>query len=248
MHAHLHVKAWDQVVSSSSLAFIDNKRKQNGVRRRLKQLKLRQIGWNNFKQRLTSRFWVRCNWILLLQRSYRHITLMLEKQHNIIMNQRTLKRRLKDYGLKRRETVDEELKERVRDLIVQEICTGPDSLSGYRTMWHVLRLRHRINVPWWLVESLFREVDPRGVEHRKSRCLQRRTYVSPGPNFCWHMDGYDKLKPYGFSIHGCVDGFSRRILWLEVQRSNKIPRCVASYFFKARQSSTWMPSACLHWP
>ena len=38
---------------------------------------------------------------------YRHITLMLEKQHNIIMNQRTLKRRLKDYGLKRREKVDE---------------------------------------------------------------------------------------------------------------------------------------------
>ena len=164
--------------------------------------------------------------------TYRHITLMLEKQHNIIMNQRTLKRRLKDYGLKRRETVDEELKERVRDLIVQEICTGPDSLSGYRTMWHVLRLRHRINVPRRLVESLLREVDPRGVEHRKSRCLQRRTYVSPGPNFCWHMDGYDKLKPYGFSIHGCVDGFSRRILWLEVQRSNKNPRCVASYFVK----------------
>ncbi|CAH3140174.1 unnamed protein product, partial [Porites evermanni] len=40
----------------------------------------------------------------------------------------------RDCGLKRRETVDEELKERVGDLIVQEICTGPDSLSGYRTM------------------------------------------------------------------------------------------------------------------
>lgn len=89
--------------------------------------------------------------------TYRHITLMLEKQHNIIMNQRTLiKRRLKDYGLKRREIVDEELKERVRDLILQEICTGPDSLNGYRTMWHVLRLRHRINVPRRLVESLLR--------------------------------------------------------------------------------------------
>ena len=157
---------------------------------------------------------------------------MLEKQHNVIMNQRTLKRRLKDYGLKRRETVDEELKERVRDLIVQEICTGPDSLSGYRTMWHALRLRHQINVPWRLVESLLRGVDPRGVEHRKSRCLQRRMYVSPGPNFCWHVDGYDKLTSYGYSIHSCVDCFSQRSLWLEVQRSKKNPRCVASYFVK----------------
>ena len=79
--------------------------------------------------------------------TYRHITLMLEKQHNIIMNQRTLKRRLKDYGLKRRETFDDEHKQHLRDLILQEICTSPDSLNGYRTMWHVSHLRHRINVP-----------------------------------------------------------------------------------------------------
>ena len=57
-----------------------------------------------------------------------------------------------------------------------------------------------------------REVDPRGVEQRKSRYLRCRMYVSPGPNFCWHIDRYDKLKPFGFSIHGCVDGFSRRII------------------------------------
>ena len=37
---------------------------------------------------------------------YRHITLMLEKQHNI-RNQRSLKRRLKDYGLKRCETLED---------------------------------------------------------------------------------------------------------------------------------------------
>ena len=32
--------------------------------------------------------------------------------------------------------------------------------------------------------------------------------------------------------NGCVDGFSRRIIWLEVQRSNKNPRLVAKYFLK----------------
>lgn len=26
------------------------------------------------------------------------------------------------------------------------------------------------------------------------------------PNFLWHIDGYDELKPYGFAIHGCIDG------------------------------------------
>lgn len=23
----------------------------------------------------------------------------------------------------------------------------------------------------------------------------------------WHLDGYDKLKPYGFAVHCCVDGY-----------------------------------------
>lgn len=29
-----------------------------------------------------------------------------------------------------------------------------------------------------------------------------------GPNQVWHLDGFDKLKPYGFCIHGCIDGKS----------------------------------------
>lgn len=41
-------------------------------------------------------------------------------------------------------------------------------------------------------------------------------YNSSGPSHQWHMDGYDKLKPYGIAIHGCIDAFSRRILWLKV--------------------------------
>ena len=27
-----------------------------------------------------------------------------------------------------------------------------------------------------------------------------------GPNYVWHTDGMDKLKPYGFAVHGCIDG------------------------------------------
>lgn len=41
---------------------------------------------------------------------------------------------------------------------------------------------------------------------------------------------YDKLKPYGFAIHGCIDGFSRRIMWLEVNPSNNNPAAVAKYY------------------
>lgn len=52
----------------------------------------------------------------------------------------------------------------------------------------------------------------------------------PGPNFIWHIDGYDKLKPYGFCIHGAIDGYSRRILWLEVGPSNNDPMVTVQYY------------------
>ena len=75
-----------------------------------------------------------------------------------------------------------------------------------------------------------RIIDPEEVNNCKRRRLQRRKYVTTGPNFLWHMDGLDKLKPFGFCFHGAVDGFSRRILWLNVGSTNKNPRVVANYF------------------
>ena len=33
------------------------------------------------------------------------------------------------------------------------------------------------------------KIDPDGVQDRRSRRLTRRNYVSPGPNFCWHVNG-----------------------------------------------------------
>ena len=51
----------------------------------------------------------------------------------------------------------------------------------------------------------------------------------------WHLDGYDKMKPYGFAIYGCMDGwvysltmyivamylrYSCKIIWLDVITNN----------------------------
>ncbi|KAK2554102.1 hypothetical protein P5673_024448 [Acropora cervicornis] len=70
----------------------------------------------------------------------------------------------------------------------------------------------------------------------KSRGLGRwinhselQEYKTEGPNHLWHIDEYDKLKPFGFCIHGGIDGYSRRIMWLEVGPSNNDPFIVAQY-------------------
>ena len=115
---------------------------------------------------------------------------LLEKQDGVRMHVRTLKRKLKELGLKRKGANHEE--DIVRELIKQEM-QGAGSLAGYRYIWHALRLRHYVNVPRSQVASIMKEIDPQGVQERRSRRLKRRAYVSYGPNFCWHLDGRCKL-------------------------------------------------------
>lgn len=53
--------------------------------------------------------------------------------------------------------------------------------------------------------------------------------------------GYDKLKPYGFPIHGCICWYSRRIPWLEVVKSNNDPSVPAKLYLDTVQSLKGCP-------
>ena len=45
----------------------------------------------------------------------------------------------------------------------------------------------------------------------------------------WHADGYDKLKPFSIAINGCIDGFSRKVMWLRSGSINNNPGSIAHY-------------------
>ena len=61
------------------------------------------------------------------------------------------------------------------------------------------------------VMKVIRELDPEKVALQRKKRLLTRVYSVPGPDLFWHQDGYDKLKPFGFSTHGCIDGYSRKL-------------------------------------
>ena len=86
-------------------------------------------------------------------------------------------------------------------------------------------------------------LDAGGVELRSSHRLASRSYVSVGPNYLWHIDGYDKIKPYRFAIHGAIDGFSRKIAWLRVASSNNNPKVIASYYMDCIRQLRLVPRA-----
>ena len=55
------------------------------------------------------------------------------------------------------------------------------------------------------------------------------------------IPGYDKIKPYGFPIHAGIDGYSRKVLWLEVSRSNNDPKVTARYYLECVKEHGFCP-------
>ena len=158
---------------------------------------------------------------------YSEIINFLLLVHGIRLSVRQLKRVLFSKGSCRRKNHSD-----IEEVIaaVERELDGSGSLIGYRQMHQRLRVDYGLVVSRETVRHALKLLDPDGVERRSQHKLKRRAYSAKGPNFIWHLDGYDKLKPFGLCIHGAIDGYSRRILWLEVGPSNNNPRIVARYF------------------
>lgn len=152
--------------------------------------------------------------------------------HNIDISLSTLKRRLSSMQLRRRQLPGIPENRREVKAAIEEELGGSGRFIGYRKMWWRLKQKGLV-VRRETVREMLVELDPIGVETRREKKLRRRVYSGNGPNFIWHIDGHDKLKPYGFSIHGCIDGFSRRLIWLEVGPTNKKPEVIAKYYLDA---------------
>ncbi len=155
---------------------------------------------------------------------YLEILAFLIAHHNITLSVRQLKRILRSRHLRRHNAATD--LNTVIDVIELELGnTGRD--LGYRAMCDRLVKIHKLVVTRETVRKILKYIDPDGVERRKQHRLRRRIYTASGPNSIWHIDGWDKLKTFGFSVHGCIDGYSRRILWLEVGPTNKDPFVIA---------------------
>ncbi|KAE8296881.1 hypothetical protein D5F01_LYC05655 [Larimichthys crocea] len=83
-------------------------------------------------------------------------------------------------------------------------------------------LRSRgIRIQRWRVRQILQEIDPIGRCFRRSQAIRRRIYHVAGPNELWHIDGNHKLVSWRMVFHGCVDGYSRTIIYLECLNNNR---------------------------
>ena len=157
---------------------------------------------------------------------YKEIIAVIKNEHDIDLSLRQLHRVLRQHGLYRK---GHQTSTNIAIAFIEQELQGSGSSLGYRQM-HRLCCQNGIKITRKSVAIIQSMLDPEGVQIRKRNRLRRRLYYSQGPNWVWHVDGYDKLKPYGFPIHGAIDGFSRNVLWLEVCKSNKDPKIICSMF------------------
>ena len=144
----------------------------------------------------------------------------------------TITRRVKDYGLDDFRSfsnlADDELDEVVRDYIREHGATsGQVYMTGYLRSLGLRVQRRRVR------ECLAR-LDPQNRALRWGILVSRRVYQVPWPNSLWHLDGHHSLIRWKLVIHGCVDGFSRRIIYLKCN-SNNLAGTVLDLFFGCSQ-------------
>ena len=114
------------------------------------------------------------------------------------------------------------------DTIVQHMISQTSGVIGSQLMISALQDQgHRIHRR--RIRASMARLDTLGNLERWANMIPRSVYSVKGPNSLWHMDGNLKLRDYGFVLHGTIDGYSRRIIYLECNTNNRVETVLSAF-------------------
>ena len=131
----------------------------------------------------------------------------------------TIHRRVTEYDLTSlssfSDVSDEQLKEMIRQFISEH-----GNFVGFSMVYGHLEsigfhVQHR------RVRNALASVDPCNSRLRWAMVVARRAYSVRSSNSLWHLDGHHSLVNWGFVTHGCIDGYSRLIIYLTCATNNR---------------------------
>ena len=136
---------------------------------------------------------------------------------------KTLYRTRLDYGLQDSysDITNKELEWNIRDILRLTPFLGESYVRG--------ALRGRgIFIQRWKIRQALQTVNPINHAIRRKSAIQRRLYNVKKPNHLWHIDCNHELIHWRFVFHGCIDGYSRAIVYLKCftnNRANTVLQC-----------------------
>ena len=126
------------------------------------------------------------------------------------------------------------------DQLVSQIIDQTGGVIGSQFMCAILQDQGHKVIRRRVRESMSR-VDVLGNLQRWCNLIPRSVYSVREPNSLWHMDGNLKLREYGFVLHAAIDGYSRRIIYLEANVNNRAST-VLNAFLRGVDSVNVIPS------
>jgi transposase InsO family protein len=135
-------------------------------------------------------------------------------------------------------SVDLDSAAKTRDFIQELLQQGEMRTYGRRQVLAHLTEHYGFKARGDHVRQALQYLDSLGVAVRnplndRGGLNRTRNFTVKGPNWLWCLDGHDKLKPYGFEIYGCVDAYSRKIIWFFVGSSNATAVSVLKQYLQA---------------
>ncbi|VDB86753.1 unnamed protein product [Peniophora sp. CBMAI 1063] len=154
-------------------------------------------------------------WLRAAFASHRKITVS-QVAKTLKVDRHLVMRAMEAYGIERKFTalLDEEIDLLVRCYKVERPGDGLRYIRAY-FRYNGLRIQKE------RIRQAVRRVDGLGMAERKAPEVRREKYEVPRANHLWHLDGHHKLIPWGFVLHGCVDGFDDYITMLTVNTNNR---------------------------
>ena len=106
------------------------------------------------------------------------------------------------------------------DRIIQDYVNNYGSASGSSIIAGYLK-SVGLRIQRRRVRETLAKLDPENNALRWGATIQRRKYQVPWPNSLWHLDGHHLFIRWKLVIHGCIDGFSTRIIFLSCSPNNR---------------------------
>lgn len=97
-----------------------------------------------------------------------------------------------------------------------------------------LKSDYNLNVKCSTILEWMNVIDPEILDRRYHNRLKKRELDGPGLNFTWYVDGFDKLKKFGFAITDCV--------WSHIGTTIKKPEVTENHFLHPIKAHECLPT------
>lgn len=163
------------------------------------------------------------------------------------ISKRTLTAIRRELGLYRRKTPEQKQVEAINTLAFFDQQSHSSILFPRltrRRLFIHLSQQAGIHLPMHLAFDMLKQNYPDWVDLRYQALRKRRSgFTNPGPHYTWSIDGYCKLRDFGFEVYGAIDAYSREIQWLYIGHNGLTARAVLAQYIKTIKTKGFMPMA-----